>query len=90
MANSTLTAIEGIRRIAAHVGFEELDDVGLSGGRLHMLGENILVLMLMLATNPASARLSVLARSRKPIYLSRRKLQHIARAAGMPERSAAR
>jgi hypothetical protein len=86
---AALTAVVGLRaaehgdqiaRMAQRYGFESRP--AGSGGRLHSLGENILMLLLVLATNPASARLSVLRRGRIEMYLSRKALRDYSRNAG--------
>lgn len=71
-----------IVRMAERYGFESMS--GGSAGPLHRFGENILILMLVLATNPASARLSVLRRGRVEMYLSRRALRDYCRSGGNP------
>lgn len=73
------TAAQGDRLggLAGRYGFESVDDGGHVRSRytLRRLGENILILLLVLATNPLSARPSVLLRDRKPVYLSRKALR---------------
>ncbi len=76
-AESALTLVEGIERIATRLGFERLANPPPPRGGLRRLGENILVLLLMLATNPGSARLKIVAEAHEPIYLSRRNLQRL-------------
>lgn len=65
-----------IVRMAKRYGFENVEDSsGETRGSLHRFGENILMLLLVLASNPAAARLSVLRRSRRRVYLSREGLR---------------
>ena len=65
-----------IVRMARRYGFETVDsDEGEAAGRLQRLGENMLMLLLVLAANPAAARLSVLRRGRRRVYLSREGLR---------------
>lgn len=67
---------EGLAAVATHFGFESFEgDRGPPRSTLHRLGENTLMLFLVLATNPASARLAVLRRTRKPLYMSRNVLR---------------
>lgn len=66
-----------LARIAARYGFE---GAGESEPQRwypspRRLGENILMLLLVLAANPAAARFSILRRDRKPVYLSRTTLR---------------
>lgn len=65
-----------IMRLASRFGFER-PRWPKSGAenRLHLLGENILISMLVLARNPASLTLDSLWRSRTVVYLSRNELE---------------
>lgn len=66
-----------VARIMAHYGFEaiaEPEHLPL-GERLHRLGENILISLIVLVHNAGALRPDTLARVRVPIYLSRRILE---------------
>jgi hypothetical protein len=75
--SGTKTQSEQLARIMARYGFESLVESGRLplGERLHRLGENILISMVVLAHNPAALRPDTLKRVRLPIYLSRRVLE---------------
>lgn len=61
-----------IVRMSQRYGFEAVDDESdRPSGGLHRVGENILMFLLVLAANPTAARLSVLRRGRRRVYLSR-------------------
>lgn len=75
IALSTPESGDQILRMAARYGFEGVTDEGAEARMLRKLGENTLMLLLVLATNPASARLSVLRRQRQPVYVSRKMLR---------------
>lgn len=63
--------------LATHCGFEaaDCDDATLPiFERVHRIGENILGLMFVLATNPTAARLNILRRGRALVYMSRKTL----------------
>ncbi len=66
-------------RLSARYGFENADERPPDGhwhaGALHRIGENILIFMLVLATNPVAAGSPVLRRDRKLVYLSRAALE---------------
>lgn len=66
-----------LMRIVARYGFEAAreNEPQRSYPSPRRVGENILMLLLVLAANPAAARLSILRRDRHPVYLSRRALQ---------------
>jgi hypothetical protein len=66
-----------LARISARYGFERVPvDATLSlSGRLHRLGENILISMMVLARNAASLRADSLLRDRTLAYLSRQTLE---------------
>ncbi len=65
-------------RVMARYGFEtvSLPDPQTLAGRIQRLGENILILILILAGNPAAFRLDGLRSRRDAAYLSRRFLEH--------------
>lgn len=65
-----------LERIAGRYGFEPIAESGepTFGRRLHQAGDNLLCLMLVLAHNPAAARLDVLRRGHTQVFLSRRVL----------------
>lgn len=74
-AVATASRTGQLLRIMHHFGFETVP-VSESGSwrqQLHEWGENILALLLLMAVNPESARLSVLRRVRSQVLLSRRK-----------------
>lgn len=75
-AVSTPRTTRQLLRIMQHYGFEIVpDDTGISWRRrLHEWGENVLALLMMMAVNPESAKISVLARVRSQVLLSRRLL----------------
>jgi hypothetical protein len=66
-----------LARIMAYYGFETIaEPEHLSfGERLHRLGENILISLIVLAHNAGALRPDTLSRVRVPIYLSRRALE---------------
>lgn len=70
-------------RISGRHGFEVAGGASFADDyALRVLGENILMLLLVLATNPASARLSFLRRERRRVYLSRAVLRERCSAGG--------
>jgi hypothetical protein len=73
MAESTAQTAAQLLRIMQHFGFETAPQQRAIpwGQKLHQFGENILVLLLLLAVNPAAARISVLSRVRFEMFLSR-------------------
>ena len=73
LAVSTTGTTTQLLRIMQHYGFEIVpDDEPVSWRqRLYQWGENILGLLLLLAVNPAVARISVLSRVRSQVLLSR-------------------
>jgi hypothetical protein len=63
--------------MAAHFGFEPIGAHKAAtppGERVHRFGENVLALLVMLATNPSSARANVLWRDRALTCMSRKLL----------------
>jgi hypothetical protein len=66
-----------ITRIAARYGFERSGPAYQRSiaERLHCLGENILISLMVIARNTAAFRLESLGRIRTPVYMSRRKLE---------------
>jgi YkoP domain len=64
-----------LARLSAHYGFEAPAGLAPAGywrsGGLHRFGENILIFMLVLATNPVAVGTPVLRRDHKLVYLSR-------------------
>jgi hypothetical protein len=75
--SGTKTQSEQLARIMARYGFEAVVDPEHPPlrERLHRFGENILISMVVLARNPGALRADTLARTRLPIYLSRRVLE---------------
>ncbi len=66
-----------IEHIMAYYGFETIMDFGRLPlrGRVHRLGENILIALTIFAQNAVALRVDTLMRVRVPIYLSRRELE---------------
>jgi YkoP domain len=66
-----------IARIMARYGFETIGEFvpAALGERLHRLGENILISLLVFAQNAGALRSDTLRRVRVPIYLSRHGLE---------------
>ena len=66
-----------LARIMAYYGFELIAESEPlpPGERLHRLGENILISLIVLAHNAGALRRDTLTRVRVPIYLSRRVLE---------------
>lgn len=66
-------------RLMGHYGFEPAGEVVRLGywrsSRLHHFGENILIFLLVLATNPVAASPPVLRHDHKLVYLSRAALK---------------
>ncbi len=76
-ADMTFGASDQLARISARFGFEAPStEVEPHGGVIHRFGENILVFLLVMASNPASIRMPVLWRDRMLVYLSRVVLEH--------------
>jgi hypothetical protein len=73
MAESTTQTASQLLRIMQHFGFESpAQEPAVSWGeKLHQFGENILVLLVLLAVNPVAARTSVLSRVRFDVLMSR-------------------
>jgi hypothetical protein len=76
LAVSTARTTTQLLRLMQHYGFEIVPDEGPVSWRqrLHQWGENILGLLLLMAVNPAAARISVLSRVRSQMLLSRQAL----------------
>lgn len=68
-----------LERLMGRYGFEPAAEVIHLGpwrsGSLHRFGENILIFLLVLATNPVAVGTPVLRRDRKLVYLSRAALE---------------
>lgn len=65
-----------LTRLSGRYGFEETaETTPARPDPLRRLGENILGLLLVLASNPAAARLAILARTSTVVYLSRATLE---------------
>jgi hypothetical protein len=75
--SATRSQSEQLARILAYYGFETIAaPEHLSfGERLHRLGENILISLIVFAHNAGALRPDTLSRVRVPIYLSRRVLE---------------
>jgi hypothetical protein len=76
MCLGTAAQCEQLARILVPYGFEVLSNrkSGFSGS-LHRLGQNILITLLALATNPATLRTALLRRYRERLILSRATLE---------------
>jgi hypothetical protein len=75
--SGTKAQSEQLARIMAHYGFEAIIEPERLpiGERLHRLGENVLISLIVLAHNAGALRSDTLRRVRLPIYLSRRVLE---------------
>jgi len=75
--SATRTQSGQLARIMAHYGFETLagSECLPVVERLHRLGENVLISLIVFAHNPRALRADTLTRVRVPIYLSRRNLE---------------
>ncbi len=84
--SGTRAQSEQLARIMAHYGFETIAEPERLpiAERVHRFGENILISLIVLASNTAALRGDTLKRVRVPIYLSRRVLEK--RFNGMGER----
>ena len=84
--SGTRAQSEQLARIMAHYGFETIAEPERLpiAERVHRFGENILISLIVLASNAAALRGDTLKRVRVPIYLSRRVLEK--RFNGMGER----
>jgi hypothetical protein len=76
MAFGTAEQSQQLLRMCGRYGFEPVAVAEPAGwpARLHRLGENILLGMLILARNPRSARWDIFARVRTPAVLTRAEL----------------
>lgn len=74
MCLATPRQTERFKRIIAHYGFEAAQPEPDQRGTLQRVGQTILVLLLVLATNPASLR-RALRRYQSRVYLSRSALE---------------
>jgi hypothetical protein len=76
MCLGTAAQCEQFARIVAHYGFEVIAnrERPLSGS-LHQFGQNILIVLLALASNPATLRTALLRRFRERLILSRATLE---------------
>jgi len=75
--SATREQAQQIEYIMAYFGFQtvmESQQLSLRE-RIHRLGENVLISLIVLASNPNALRLDTLNRVRVPIYLSRRTLE---------------
>jgi hypothetical protein len=74
--SATRRQCQQIEYIMAYYGFEAVMVTGRPafGERMHRLGENILISLVVFAQNPATLRVDTLMRVRVPIYMSRRTL----------------
>jgi hypothetical protein len=80
-AIATAAQSEQLVRIAERHGFEAAapDQLPARKNPLRRLGENILMLLLVMAANPAAARADVLLRRNRRMYLSRDALRRLRR-----------
>jgi len=74
MRLGTVAQTQQLVRIAARYGFESTAFQAASGS-LRQFGENILMYLLVLASNPAAMRADVLRRDHALVYLSRAALE---------------
>lgn len=74
---TTRARLPQLGRIAAHFGFEAVHDPWRDtlSGRLHLLGENILLFLIVLAYGGKALRWDALVRTRTLLFLSRRALE---------------
>lgn len=73
----TVAQCHRLERIVARYGFESAGDRAVgAAGALRRLGETILVLLLVLVTNPIALRKAVLRRHCRRVFLSRAALEH--------------
>lgn len=79
MSLGTVEQSAQLLRLASRYGFEPADEAIHLGywqsGSLHRFGENILIFLLVLATNPVAAGAPVLRRDHELVYLSRAALE---------------
>jgi hypothetical protein len=77
LAVSTARTTAQMQRVMQHFGFEFVPDEEEVSWRqrLHLWGENMLGLLLVMAVNPAAARISVLSRVRLQMLLSRQSFE---------------
>ena len=71
---ASIASIDQVARIARRFGFHAMPAERFRPWRLHLLGKNMLMLMLAAAVNPQAARVSTLGRDFLAGYLSRRAL----------------
>jgi hypothetical protein len=72
MRLGTSDRTERLMHLSARYGFERVDERVMEAGFLHQFGENILLFLLLLATNPVSLRKPMFWRDHAVVYLSRR------------------
>ncbi len=65
-----------VAKLAGRYGFHWVPTGGRRSRRLHRLGENVLMFLLVVASNPFAVRAEVLQRDPVVAYLSRRTLEH--------------
>ena len=68
------TAAQNLQ-LSRRFGFEQPDCIAAEARVLHRLGENIFLMLLVLAADPATLSASVLRRDHKLVYLSRGTLE---------------
>jgi YkoP domain len=66
---------EQLAHIVARYGFEAVADVSGRHETLHRFGKSLLVLLLVMATNPIALRSAILRRYHKRVFLSRSTLE---------------
>ena len=85
MGFGTAAQTEQLARISGRFGFEPIRDPRplTRAQRLHRLGENVLISLMVLGSNGMALRPDSLGRSRVQVFLSRRALMEL-HASGMP------
>ena len=73
-------------RLASRFGFEPVPEPDTLGRRLRRVGQNVVGLLLILASNPRAAHLDFLLRSGAPFFISRRRLEERISGAGRSSR----
>jgi YkoP domain len=83
MRLATVQQSAQLARIVGRFGFERAKDSRVGRpGRLRLIGENILMVLLVLATNPIAFRAAVLRRDHARVVISRAKLLRLYRPGG--------
>jgi hypothetical protein len=75
MRLSTSERTDRLIHLSARYGFERVEEPATQEGFLHQFGENILLFMLLVATNPTSLRTPAFWRDHAIVYLSRKVME---------------